>query len=219
MTEKKIDIRDYIEIIDDAKSGSANNFFSSAIINDKKALKQVTDNTLKTINANIQKQMIADMGNVFNDSATFAPIKQWLTSEHNIREMLAHGGLENEGFDIKLASHYSKDSSKTFWVETSQGSTYADFNFDLYYNLEVSDDTIIDLVSSEISKIDLTTYIDKLDKKKIYQIKNYRHKLYFDSKLLEDKKIGRALRIYMLQHNVKQRSLHDLANDFKLDAV
>lgn len=53
MTEKKIDIRDYIEIIDDAKSGSANNFFSSAIINDKKALKQVTDNTLKTINANI----------------------------------------------------------------------------------------------------------------------------------------------------------------------
>lgn len=26
MTEKKIDIRDYIEIIDDAKSGSANNF-------------------------------------------------------------------------------------------------------------------------------------------------------------------------------------------------
>lgn len=80
MTEKKIDIRDYIEIIDDAKSGSANNFFSSAIINDKKALKQVTDNTLKTINADIQKQMIADMGNVFNDSATFAPIKQWLTS-------------------------------------------------------------------------------------------------------------------------------------------
>lgn len=219
MTEKKIDIRDYIEIIDDAKSGSANNFFSSAIINDKKALKQVTDNTLKTINANIQKQMIADMGNVFNDSATFAPIKQWLTSEHNIREMLAHGGLENEGFDITLSSHYSKDSSKTFWVETSQGSTYADFNFDLYYNLEVSDDTIIDLVSSEISKIDLTTYIDKLDKKKIYQIKNYRHKLYFDSKLLDDEKIGRALRIYMLQHNVKQRSLHDLASDFKLDAV
>ena len=219
MTEKKIDIRDYIEIIDDAKSGSANNFFSSAIINDKKALKQVTDNTLKTINANIQKQMIADMGNVFNDSATFAPIKQWLTSEHNIREMLAHGGLENEGFDITLSSHYSKDSSKTFWVETSQGSTYADFNFDLYYNLEVSDDTIIDLISSEISKIDLTTYIDKLDKKKIYQIKNYRHKLYFDSKLLDDKKIGRALRIYMLQHNVKQRSLHDLASDFKLDAV
>lgn len=219
MTEKKIDIRDYIEIIDDAKSGSANNFFSSAIINDKKALKQVTDNTLKTINANIQKQMIADMGNVFNDSATFTPIKQWLTSEHNIREMLAHGGLENEGFDITLSSHYSKDSSKTFWVETSQGSTYADFNFDLYYNLEVSDDTIIDLVSNEISKIDLTTYIDKLDKKKIYQIKNYRHKLYFDSKLLDDKKIGRALRIYMLQHNVKQRSLHDLANDFKLDAV
>ena len=219
MTEKKIDIRDYIEIIGDAKSGSANNFFSSAIINDKKALKQVTDNTLKTINANIQKQMIADMGNVFNDSATFAPIKQWLTSEHNIREMLAHGGLESEGFDITLSSHYSKDSSKTFWVETSQGSTYADFNFDLYYNLEVSDDTIIDLVSSEISKIDLTTYIDKLDKKKIYQIKNYRHKLYFDSKLLDDKKIGRALRIYMLQHNVKQRSLHDLASDFKLDAV
>lgn len=219
MTEKKIDIRDYIEIIDDAKSGSANNFFSSAIINDKKALKQVTDNTLKTINANIQKQMIADMGNVFNDSATFAPIKQWLTSEHNIREMLVHGGLESEGFDITLSSHYSKDSSKTFWVETSQGSTYADFNFDLYYNLEVSDDTIIDLVSSEISKIDLTTYIDKLDKKKIYQIKNYRHKLYFDSKLLDDKKIGRALRIYMLQHNVKQRSLHDLANDFKLDAI
>ena len=219
MTEKKIDIRDYIEIIDDAKSGSANNFFSSAIINDKKALKLVTDNTLKAINANVQKQMIADMGNVFNDSATFAPIKQWLTSEHNIREMLAHGGLENEGFDITLSSHYSKDSSKTFWVETSQGSTYADFNFDLYYNLEVSDDTIIDLVSSEISKIDLTTYIDKLDKKKIYQIKNYRHKLYFDSKLLDDKKIGRALRIYMLQHNVKQRSLHDLASDFKLDAV
>lgn len=219
MTEKKIDIRDYIEIIDDAKSGSANNFFSSAIINDKKALKQVTDNTLKTINADIQKQMIADMGNVFNNSATFAPIKQWLTSEHNIREMLAHGGLENEGFDITLSSHYSKDSGKRFWVETSQGSTYADFNFDLYYNLEVSDDTIIDLVSSEISKIDLTTYIDKLDKKKIYQIKNYRHKLYFDSKLLGDKKIGRALRIYMLQHNVKQRSLHDLANDFKLDAV
>lgn len=219
MTEKKIDIRDYIEIIDDAKSGSANNFFSSAIINDKKALKQVTDNTLKTINADIQKRMITDMGNVFNDSATFAPIKQWLTSEHNIREMLAHGGLENEGFDITLSSHYSKDSSKTFWVETSQGSTYADFNFDLYYNLEVSDDTIIDLVSSEISKIDLTTYIDKLDKKKIYQIKNYRHKLYFDSKLLDDKKIGRALRIYMLQHNVKQRSLHDLASDFKLDAV
>lgn len=219
MTEKKIDIRDYIEIIDDAKSGSANNFFSFAIINDKKALKQVTDNTLKTINANIQKQMIADMGNVFNDSATFTPIKQWLTSEHNIREMLAHGGLENKGFDITLSSHYSKDSSKTFWVETSQGSTYADFNFDLYYNLEVSDDTIIDLVSSEISKIDLITYIDKLDKKKIYQIKNYRHKLYFDSKLLDDEKIGRALRIYMLQHNVKQRSLHDLANDFKLDAV
>lgn len=219
MTEKKIDIRDYIEIIDDAKSGSANNFFSSAIINDKKALKQVTDNTLKTINADIQKQMIADMGNVFNDLATFAPIKQWLTSEHNIREMLAHGGLENEGFDITLSSHYSKDSGKRFWVETSQGSTYADFNFDLYYNLEVSDDTIIDLVSSEISKIDLTTYIDKLDKKKIYQIKNYRHKLYFDSKLLDDQKIGRALRIYMLQHNVKQRSLHDLANDFKLDAV
>ena len=219
MTEKKIDIRDYIEIIDDAKSGSANNFFSSAIINDKKALKQVTDNTLKTINADIQKRMIADMGNVFNDSATFAPIKQWLTSEHNIREMLAHGGLENEGFDITLSSHYSKDSGKRFWVETSQGSTYADFNFDLYYNLEVSDDTIIDLVSNEISKIDLTTYIDKLDKKKIYQIKNYRHKLYFDSKLLDDKKIGRALRIYMLQHNVKQRSLHDLANDFKLDAV
>lgn len=219
MTEKKIDIRDYIEIIDDAKSGSANNFFSSAIINDKKALKQVTDNTLKAINANVQKQMIADMGNVFNDSATFAPIKQWLTSEHNIREMLAHGGLENEGFDITLSSHYSKDSGKRFWVETSQGSTYADFNFDLYYNLEVSDDTIIDLVSSEISKIDLTTYIDKLDKKKIYQIKNYRHKLYFDSKLLDDKKIGRALRIYMLQHNVKQRSLHDLASDFKLDAV
>ena len=219
MTEKKIDIRDYIEIIDDAKSGSANNFFSSAIINDKKALKQVTDNTLKTINADIQKRMIADMGNVFNDSATFAPIKQWLTSEHNIREMLAHGGLENDGFDLTLSSHYSKDSSKTFWVETSQGSTYADFNFDLYYNLEVSDDTIIDLVSSEISKIDLTTYIDKLDKKKIYQIKNYRHKLYFDSKLLDDKKIGRALRIYMLQHNVKQRSLHDLASDFKLDAV
>ena len=163
--------------------------------------------------------MIADMGNVFNDSATFAPIKQWLTSEHNIREMLAHGGLENEGFDITLSSHYSKDSGKRFWVETSQGSTYADFNFDLYYNLEVSDDTIIDLVSSEISKIDLTTYIDKLDKKKIYQIKNYRHKLYFDSKLLDDKKIGRALRIYMLQHNVKQRSLHDLASDFKLDAV
>lgn len=219
MTEKKIDIRDYIEIIDDAKSGSANNFFSSAIINDKKALKQVTDNTLKTINADIQKRMIADMGNVFNDSATFAPIKQWLTSEHNIREMLAHGGLENEGFDITLSSHYSKDSGKRFWVETSQGSTYADFNFDLYYNLEVSGDTIIDLVSSEISKIDLTTYIDKLDKKKIYQIKNYRHKLYFDSKLLDDKKIGRALRIYMLQHNVKQRSLHDLASDFKLDAV
>lgn len=219
MTEKKIDIRDYIEIIDDAKSGSANNFFSSVIINDKKALKQVTDNTLKTINANIQKQMIADMGNVFNDSATFAPIKQWLTSEHNIREMLAHGGLENEGFDITLSSHYSKDSGKRFWVETSQGSTYADFNFDLYYNLEVSDDTIINLVSTEISKIDLTTYIDKLDKKKIYQIKNYRHKLYFDSKLLDDKKIGRALRIYMLQHNVKQRSLHDLASDFKLDAV
>lgn len=219
MTEKKIDIRDYIEIIDDAKSGSANNFFSSAIINDKKALKQVTDNTLKTINADIQKRMIADMGNVFNDSATFAPIKQWLTSEHNIREMLAHGGLENEGFDITLSSHYSKDSGKRFWVETSQGSTYADFNFDLYYNLEVSDDTIIDLVSNEISKIDLTTYIDKLDKKKIYQIKNYRHKLYFDSKLLDDKKIGRALRIYMLQHNVKQRSLHDLASDFKLDAV
>lgn len=219
MTEKKIDIRDYIEIIDDAKSGSSNNFFSSAIINDKKALKLVTDNTLKVINANVQKQMIADMGNVFNDSATFAPIKQWLTSEHNIREMLAHGGLENEGFDITLSSHYSKDSSKTFWVETSQGSTYADFNFDLYYNLEVSDDTIIDFVSSEISKIDLTTYIDKLDKKKIYQIKNYRHKLYFDSKLLDDKKIGRALRIYMLQHNVKQRSLHDLASDFKLDAV
>ena len=120
MTEKKIDIRDYIEIIDDAKSGSANNFFSSAIINDKKALKQVTDNTLKTINADIQKQMIADMGNVLNDSATFTPIKQWLTSEHNIREMLAHGGLENEGFDITLSSHYSKDSSKTFWVETSQ---------------------------------------------------------------------------------------------------
>lgn len=167
-------------------------------------MKQVTDNTLKTINADIQKQMIADMGNVFNDSATFTPIKQWLTSEHNIREMLAHGGLENEGFDITLSSHYSKDSSKTFWVETSQGSTYADFNFDLYYNLEVSDDTIIDLVSNEISKIDLTTYIDKLDKKKIYQIKNYRHKLYFDSKLLDDKKIGRALRIYMLQHNVKQ---------------
>lgn len=182
-------------------------------------MKQVTDNTLKTINANIQKQMIADMGNVFNDSATFTPIKQWLTSEHNIREMLAHGGLENEGFGITLSSHYSKDSSKTFWVETSQGSTYADFNFDLYYNLEVSDDTIIDLVSNEISKIDLTTYIDKLDKKKIYQIKNYRHKLYFDSKLLNDKKIGRALRIYMLQHNVKQRSLYDLANDFKLDAV
>lgn len=182
-------------------------------------MKLVTDNTLKAINANVQKQMIADMGNVFNDSATFAPIKQWLTSEHNIREMLAHGGLENEGFDITLSSHYSKDSSKTFWVETSQGSTYADFNFDLYYNLEVSDDTIIDLVSSEISKIDLTTYIDKLDKKKIYQIKNYRHKLYFDSKLLDDKKIGRALRIYMLQHNVKQRSLHDLASDFKLDAV
>lgn len=219
MTEKKIDIRDYIEIIDDAKSGSANNFFSNAIINDKKAMKLVTDNTLKVINANVQKQMIADMGNVFNDSATFTPIKQWLTSEHNIREMLAHGGLENEGFDITLSSHYSKDSSKTFWVETSQGSTYADFNFDLYYNLEVSDDTIIDLVSNEISKIDLTTYIDKLDKKKIYQIKNYRHKLYFDSKLLDDKKIGRALRIYMLQHNVKQRSLHDLANDFKLDAV
>lgn len=219
MTEKKIDIRNYIEIIDDAKSGSANNFFSSAIINDKKALKQVTDNTLKTINADIQKRMIADMGNVFNDLATFAPIKQWLTSEHNIREMLAHGGLENEGFDITLSSHYSKDSGKRFWVETSQGSTYADFNFDLYYNLEVSDDTIIDLVSSEISKIDLTTYIDKLDKKKIYQIKNYRHKLYFDSKLLDDQKIGRALRIYMLQHNVKQRSLHDLASDFKLDAV
>lgn len=219
MTEKKIDIRDYIEIIDDAKSGSANNFFSLAIINDKKALKQVTDNTLKTINANVQKRMIADMGNVFNDSATFTPIKQWLTSEHNIREMLAHGGSENEGFDIKLSSHYSKDSSKTFWVETSQGNTYADFNFDLYYNLEVSDDTIIDLVSNEISKIDLTTYIDKLDKNKIYQIKNYRHKLYFDSKLLDDKIIGRALRIYMLQHNVKQRSLHDLASDFKLDAV
>lgn len=219
MTEKKIDIRDYIEIIDDAKSGSVNNFFSSAIINDKKAFKLVTDNTLKVINANVQKQMIADMGNVFNDSATFAPIKKWLTSEHNIREMLAHGGLGNEGFDITLSSHYSKDSSKTFWVETSQGSTYADFNFDLYYNLEVSDDTIIDLVSSEISKIDLTTYIDKLDKKKIYQIKNYRHKLYFDSKLLDDKKIGRTLRIYMLQHNVKQRSLHDLASDFKLDAV
>lgn len=219
MTEKKIDIRDYIEIIDDAKSGSANNFFSSAIINDKKAMKLVIDNTLKAINADVQKQMIADMGNVFNDSATFAPIKQWLTSEHNIREMLVHGGLENEGFDITLSSHYSKDSSKTFWVETSQGSTYADFNFDLYYNLEVSDDTIIDLVSNEISKIDLTTYIDKLDKKKIYQIKNYRHKLYFDSKLLDDKKIGRALRIYMLQHNVKQRSLHDLASDFKLDAV
>lgn len=219
MTEKKIDIRDYIEIIDDAKSGSANNFFSSAIINDKKAMKLVTDNTLKVINANVQKQMIADMGNVFNDSATFAPIKQWLTSEHNIREMLAHGGLENEGFDITLSSHYSKDSGKRFWVETSQGSTYADFNFDLYYNLEVSDDTIIDLVSAEISKIDLTTYIDKLDKKKIYQIKNYRHKLYFDSKLLDDKKIGRALRIYMLQHNVKQRSLHDLASDFKLDAI
>lgn len=163
--------------------------------------------------------MIADMGNVFNDSATFAPIKQWLTSEHNIREMLAHGGLENEGFDITLSNHYSKDSGKRFWVETSQGSTYADFNFDLYYNLEVSDDTIIDLVSTEISKIDLTTYIDKLDKKKIYQIKNYRHKLYFDSKLLDDQKIGRALRIYMLQHNVKQRSLHDLANDFKLDAI
>lgn len=219
MTEKKIDIRDYIEIIDDAKSGSANNFFSSAIINDKKAMKLVTDNTLKVINANVQKQMIADMGNVFNDSATFTPIKQWLTSEHNIREMLAHGGLENEGFDITLSSHYSKDSGKRFWVETSQGSTYADFNFDLYYNLEVSDDTIIDSVSTEISKIDLTTYIDKLDKKKIYQIKNYRHKLYFDSKLLDDKKIGRALRIYMLQHNVKQRSLHDLVNDFKLDAV
>lgn len=219
MTEKKIDIRDYIEIIDDAKSGSANNFFSSAIINDKKAMKLVTDNTLKVINANVQKQMIADMGNVFNDSATFTPIKQWLTSEHNIREMLAHGGLENEGFDITLSSHYSKDSGKRFWVETSQGSTYADFNFDLYYNLEVSDDTIIDSVSTEISKIDLTTYIDKLDKKKIYQIKNYRHKLYFDSKLLDDKKIGRALRIYMLQHNVKQRSLHDLASDFKLDAV
>lgn len=219
MTEKKIDIRDYIEIIDDAKSGSANNFFSSAIINDKKALKLVTDNTLKVINANVQKQVIADMGNVFNDSATFTPIKQWLTSEHNIREMLANGGMNNDGFDLTLSSHYSKDSSKTFWVETSQGSTYADFNFDLYYNLEVSDDTIIDLVSSEISKIDLTTYIDKLDKKKIYQIKNYRHKLYFDSKLLDDKKIGRALRIYMLQHNVKQRSLHDLASDFKLDAV
>ena len=219
MTEKKIDIRDYIEIIDDAKSGSANNFFSSAIINDKKVMKLVTDNTLKAINANVQKQMIADMGNVFNDSATSAPIKKWLTSEYNIREMLANGGMNNDGFDLTLSSHYSKDSSKTFWAETSQGSTYADFNFDLYYNLEVSDDTIIDLVSTEISKIDLTTYIDKLDKKKIYQIKNYRHKLYFDSKVLDDQKIGRALRIYMLQHNVKQRSLHDLANDFKLDAI
>lgn len=219
MTEKKIDIRDYIEIIDDAKSGSANNFFSSAIINDKKTMKLVTDNTLKAINANVQKQMIADMGNVFNDSTTFAPIKKWLTSEHNIREMLANGGMNNDGFDLTLSSHYSKDSGKTFWAETSQGSTYADFNFDLYYNLEVSDDTIIDLVSAEISKIDLTTYIDKLDKKKIYQIKNYRHKLYFDSKLLDDKTIGRALRIYMLQHNVKQRSLYDLANDFKLDAI
>lgn len=182
-------------------------------------MKLVTDNTLKAINANVQKQMIADMGNVFNDSATFAPIKKWLTSEHNIREMLANGGMNNDGFDLTLSSHYSKDSSKTFWAETSQGSTYADFNFDLYYNLEVSGDTIIDLVSTGISKIDLTTYIDKLDKKKIYQIKNYRHKLYFDSKLLDDKKIGRALRIYMLQHNVKQRSLHDLASDFKLDAV
>lgn len=182
-------------------------------------MKLVTDNTLKAINANVQKQMIADMGNVFNDSATFAPIKKWLTSEHNIREMLANGGMNNDGFDLTLSSHYSKDSSKTFWAETSQGSTYADFNFDLYYNLEVSGDTIIDLVSTGISKIDLTTYIDKLDKKKIYQIKNYRHKLYFDSKLLDDKKIGRALRIYMLQHNVKQRSLHDLANDFKLDAI
>lgn len=69
MTEKKIDIRDYIEIIDDAKSGSTNNFFSNAIINDKQTMKWVTDNTLKTINANVQKQMIADMGNVFNDSA------------------------------------------------------------------------------------------------------------------------------------------------------
>lgn len=185
----------------------------------KKTMKLVTDNTLKAINANVQKQMIADMGNVFNDSATFTPIKQWLTSEHNIREMLANGGMNNDGFDIKLSSHYSKDSSKTFWVETSQGNTYADFNFDLYYNLEVSDDTIIDIVSAEISKIDLTTYIDKLDKTKIYQIKNYRHKLYFDSKLLDDKEIGRALRIYMLQHNVKQRSLHDLASDFKLDAI
>ena len=43
--------------------------------------------------------------------------------------------------------------------------------FDLYYNLEVSDDTIIDLVSSEISKIDLTTYIDKLDKRKFIKLK------------------------------------------------
>lgn len=171
MTEKKIDIRDYIEIIDDAKSGSANNFFSNAIINDKKTMKLVTDNTLKAINANVQKQMIADMGNVFNDSATFAPIKKWLTSEHNIREMLANGGMNNDGFDLTLSSHYSKDSSKTFWAETSQGSTYADFNFDLYYNLEVSDDTIIDLVSNEISKIDLTTYIDKLDKTKFIKLK------------------------------------------------
>lgn len=97
MTEKKIDIRDYIEIIDDAKSGSANNFFSNAIINDTKTMKLVTDNTLKAINANVQKQMIADMGNVFNDSATFTPIKKWLTSEYNIRQMLANGGVEHSG--------------------------------------------------------------------------------------------------------------------------
>lgn len=117
MTEKKIDIRDYIKIIDDAKSGLTNNFFSSAIINDKKALQLVTDNTLKTINADIQKQMIADMGKVFSDASAFAPIKQWLTSEHSIREMLANGGSDNEGFDITLSSHYSKDSNKRFWVE------------------------------------------------------------------------------------------------------
>ena len=146
MTEKKIDIRDYIEIIDDAKSGSTNNFFSSVIINDKKALKLVTDNTLKLINADIQNQMIADMGKVFNDSAAYAPIKQWLTREHSICEMLANGGMENEGFDITLSSNFSKDSNKRFWVETSQGDTYAGFNFDLYYNLDVSEDTVIDLV-------------------------------------------------------------------------
>ena len=73
--------------------------------------------------------MIADMGNVFNDSATFTPIKQWLTSEHNIREMLCMVDLRTKDLTLLCQVIIAKIQVKHFWVETSQGSTYADFNF------------------------------------------------------------------------------------------